>query len=808
MSKNSPSSKPARPLWPALLLAGLALLPASGQAGHSKAANASAPASINSTCDTRLATCSPSQPIQLAQQLATPPTMVRNASKPQPQPPASSARSQKLSRPTDLVGPGAPANGTSPATPDGGRTSQPGLMSRASDAIYRALKGAFTFEQPEAANQHSSAPKNATQANHKPAASTARPQPAAEWLPAESEPGGLELTRLLDGLLRSLYALRDSLSRNRTARLAPDEAADEQAPAKLVVEPAKTTSEELHLLCRLLHRQLDAQVGSTPTTIAANTSSPATTVAPERPPERNSSQPGRPIVLVGDPRELNESQADYLLESVFGRPARASPVQVGPQEPVERAARRLLEGLLNRAASLADSDYAAPGEASAPPPDAGGAQEPAPRAGVTLTVKQWPRATYLDERRHLHLVFWLLEQPAANSTRRLLVEPSRALELLAQLDRPLIEAELEAHRLSQVGARLIDRFALSNGRNNGSGSSESPRVIDDDQSSASRQTSIGPVQLLLNRLAESTFAENLHLYLILLFLVLLCVILCFACPMMCCRQSPAFPVPPRQRKSPKSPPSSTGHQSAPTESERADAAAAADDDASIWRKLSNTSTTLTRDQSQIDSFSRRPEGWRALDKERRLERRLERSADDRTSTLVYTLSSSDLLHGSAKDEQAAQRRRPRTGKSPRAAPNEFEEEPAGWPVDDRLEQRRSDTMSKSELVMVKEKLVPIAREHDQRHRPAATQTSDAPDYVNQPARQMASLERDPSRYIDSTTDSSGQPASGFLRRNLQLPERAQAQLEAIKGELSRVEARDAASSKAGLSSTYRRYDVT
>lgn len=669
--------------------------------------------------------------------------------------------------------------------------------------------------------------------------------------------------RLLEALLGSLYALRETLSKSRPTRLAPgDESTglDDHsvAPAKLVLDGgSRASSDELHLLCKLLHKQLESTSTSSPpvptsttlfvpvpptqppTNSSASTAEPAASLTSAAPTSGSSQWPR---LRIGSGRELNESHGAYLLESVFARsPAKGAG---GPSEPLERSARYLLEALYNKAANSARlpvavgdgaSDYAAPsgaGEAATEWPPG----EPLPNGRVTLILKQWPRATYIDERRHLHLAYWLIELPSStgsNNASQQLIEPREAAQLLGQLERSSIEAELESNRLSQVGARLVEPLLQASDPSSWSARLQPPRVIDDElfnlqqqqhhQAGSNRSTTTSGLQLLADRLANSSFVENLHLYLIILFLMLFCVILCFACPMMCCQRKPAFPVlsaakTTRGRRQPAGSPA-PNEQLGFSGFEGADESAAASgkpEPASVWRKLSNTTTTLTRDRSRLDRY----EGtWRTVDNERRLERRLERAAGEdgqREQTLVYTLTRSDLVQQDARGRSQQLGPAPQVSKavqacSPSLISLDGAKEFDRWPLDDRLHQRNSDTMSKSELVMVKEKLVPILRNSAELERPRSDwPPGSEPDYVNQArhhqvtSRGRAEPPGDRSAFARPHPQAPRQADS--TRANLELPERARDQVRAIKSELGRLQERDAAASATG--STYKRYDVT
>lgn len=694
-------------------------------------------------------------------------------------------------------------------------------MTRASDAIYRALAGAFSLQDQPASPRPVTQPASTTSSppvklkSDKPESSAAPTRPPA---PGELGAAQLDSQRLLELLQSSLYALRDSLSRSRPTRLAPAHelaAADEHegAPAKLVLDgSARASSDELHLLCKLLHAQLD------PST-AAPTPAPTNLSSSSARPSSPTSGPW-PRLLISSSRELNETHAPYLLESVLVRsPSKGAG---GPNEPLERSARYLLESLFNKAAngarlpvSAGDAapDYAAPSGA------AEAADSSTSDRRVTLTVKHWPRATYVDERRHLHLAYWLIELPTStgsnNASQQWLIGPREATQLLGQLERATLEAELESNRLSQVGERLVEPL-LQAGEPSWSWSAklQPPRVIDDElfnrqqqQQQVARNTTSG-LQLLAHRLANSSFVENLHLYLIILFLMLFCVILCFACPMMCCQRRPAFPVPSATKSSASGHRAELGFSSRQRQQDEQNTDdLAKPEQASVWRKLSNTTTTLTRDHSQLDRY----EGtWRTLDAERRLERVAAR--DQSQQTLVYTLTKSDLVHKGARKQPLGQASKAVQASSPGLisldGANEFDR----WPLTDCRQQRSSDTMSKSELLMVKEKLVPILRHsaaESERHHLEERQTS-GPDYVNQPARQVSSLEPGSLGYMDEPSGAESRSLAQAPKQRhpspaskLQLPERARDQIRAIKLELGQLEGRDAA-----MSSTYKRYDVT
>lgn len=313
-----------------------------------------------------------------------------------------------------------------------------------------------------------------------------------------------------------------------------------------------------------------------------------------------------------------------------------------------------------------------------------------------------------------------------------------------------------------------------------------------------------------DRFTRSSFTDHLFLYTILIIIILFLFAVCCSIPMLCKSGSrdiqkltgPKLPVPSKEAMS--------------IGSNGGDA---------IWRKLSNTTTTLSRDQDQrlkiheanIDPLRRerlmsqsgekpvKPMEWYTLEEDKMIEEKQERRR---------------LAHPDGRqDDVLVVRDKRRISKSVQTSNHR----PAtDWIKDTSGYEgaRNSNTLTKSELVMLKEKLVPIANQtrlvqsqpqHHRRssgHRQVASQTSDPlnmdselemdatlsrpfrkseePLYLNRQPQFLVPENQGspetPSKYIDDSLNSLGV--------KFELPAKSQVQVNAIKDELSRLEKLD------------------
>lgn len=497
-----------------------------------------------------------------------------------------------------------------------------------------------------------------------------------------------------------------------------------------------------------------------------------------------------------------------------------------------------------------------------------------------------------------------------------------ANELLDQLEHSLIRRHLEAAKLSSMGP-LVHAYTVDLSQEHSDGIKPPPtpphrhrhkhkeleaHVIDDSLGPAppggarglqlnktttshtkqessngtlSQPAAHSSLQLLWDKLTSASFVDNLQLYLIIFILVLVAIILCFACPMFCfggsqasgstaaltpnssggvrrgrpraARQQGATTNQPAHLNAP--PTLSLGLKGAgkPVElgGRGPELALTAGDELedSVWRKLSSTTTTLMRDESltsrvlhnaEADALTREQQegvaaaggkessqaAWcsfedrveRQLEELRRAEQRLLGAAEARRSQqpkqTSYYISDRRQISKSVQTFEEPNARR--SGESPVQLLD----------LKERQEKRSSDTLTKSELVLLKEKLVPIAQPQSQQ--PAyscqmAPPSCEAPAYANlalagsnEACQTGGSLEEEQSirqrplglgastaRFIDSSgsrSDSSGERTNTVIElapaersptmRHLDLPPRTRTKLDAIKTELGKIEQRD------------------
>lgn len=301
----------------------------------------------------------------------------------------------------------------------------------------------------------------------------------------------------------------------------------------------------------------------------------------------------------------------------------------------------------------------------------------------------------------------------------------------------------------------------------------------------------------------------------------------------------------------------------------------------VWTKLSDSTTTLTKDRTRLMYDDgrvdipivrqRQANGGQLVESEAHDEGRLKRfewyTFEDKTTTTSEQFGPAD--GGLKRDKQSQtltdHMKMTRSVQTSNDLGDSIGVDGAmGGQLDqqagllnmsfsERMETRNSDTLTKSELVLLKEKLIPIGRQQLARSPPdstaaptsgsTSTSARERPqdeladlacarathDYVNQPTRHIDSsiddstngMSKSLARPIRVDTLPAGSSVAGDERtpkmRFLELPSKAQSRMEAIKGELAKLEARQ--ESPAGrnvmpgrvesrpATSTYKRYDV-
>jgi len=733
-----------------------------------------------------------------------------------------------------------------------------------------------------------------------------------------------EIYSIVSNALRAIYSLREATQLNRPIRLAP-----ENEPTDLKFESGRltlanednraATKEDVHLLCKLLHKHLENSTSSAidvaiepvaPSTSSTTTAAIPTTTSSTTPnPKPTSTMPSSRLttvasgktggLIVTNRESLNESQESLLLESVFSFEQSSTQIK---SEPLELIGSRFLTRLFNIAArsrlnrtkkqqpsestmfSSANNDYETEDEGRM----IVGSTNQSESANLLLEIRVWKKRTEVSHG-HLHLVYWLLEPIATTSFAETnksssfrVLDPREATELLEELDHSEIKRQLEAINLKTLV--LLAPYKPDSRDKSSNNVEEVAHTIDDTlvEPGATRRDNKPPsgLHLLIDRLTSSSFSENLHLYLILSIVSLLIITLCFALPIFCCRAQ-ASPVrgrqmAPRASRGAELPAFASENKSdsaynAGGQQESAQKVAQLSD--SIWRKLSNTTTTLVTDQSEVlrsDGTIGVPVSTDAPPESQTIQGEV--SGDERLGG-GQTSKKSQFEWFSFEDRLEKQERRAITNDKqsqtfiisdkrkftksvqtfePKGNANEFSLE-----FNERQEKRSSDTLTKSELVMIREKLVPIVRQEQQQcKKQVASQTSDpvGPDYVNQvasrgsqtdltlnqtlevPSGQAASrLAGDVAvNYIDSSgstscADDGKQNTAGTSNatvtskdsaerrpkmRHLELPPRTRTKVEAIKAELSRLEQKDAGMSGVGKRNsgdlapnlTYKHYD--
>lgn len=743
---------------------------------------------------------------------------------------------------------------------------------------------------------------------------------------------------ILASTLNTVYNMSPFL--NRTTRVAPQHELGhfkiESGNLMLgdeVIQPA--TKEDVHLLCKLLHKHLENVTTTTTTSTTAATTTPevtirptivsSTTVQPKKEPKPKSTS--RPLtgreVFVREPNELNESHQSYLLESMFGyEPNRK---HFKNNETLMRFGKVFLLDLLEAGSRRAAARRKA---------EAGNEYENDEEDGAEVSEEELIVGGHKRHHEHrfkmkleenfshatsdkLHLVYWLLERShseqkngtsGAQENKFRVIEEREAAELIDELEHEQIERALNEANLKSVVLIAPFKPNKHNSKNNKHEHEPELHLIDDtlnanqEKSTNNNSNQLdsdnkkNSFQLLLDKLSHSSFLENLHLYLIIFLLVLFCLVLCFTCPLLCFKAKrsdagPALAPVRRNGKVKRTNRRRPANEEVPTvggnlkgglsenesQSARAQQKSPTGNEA-IWRKLSNTTTTLVQDQSELilrkDATVKVPV---ASDQVKSPTRAKEIGKKSQFEWYSFEAPLSDYEKQQEDGEESWQTSQTNdgTGKSGSRKPQSyvvndkrhftksiqttFRQQPQmtldesysesldGYK--DRIEKRSSDTLTKSELVMLKEKMVPIAQQHQQHLRQVASQTSDnllEPVYVNLASKSVQTgqsldeeetarergqekprpLDRFVPSFIDSSIESSTDKASTVIEQNkpttsermpkmrhLELPARTKSKVEAIKQELSKIEQRDQAQSRRQASSepidtsSYRRFEI-
>lgn len=702
-----------------------------------------------------------------------------------------------------------------------------------------------------------------------------------------------------------------------------------------------TSREDIMLLCRLLHKHLghtpnNASVALNLRNLAENLGQlteganktdggeSTTTLAPLK-------ASGADLEVSNDDSKwtVNEPQLDLsdqshgdrLLESVFslapqtGGASSLNKLDLGQSETsYEEAGSRLLTELFN----LGFRKKLAAASSASPTGTGQDETESGAELAKNITLRVWSRTTTEGRGGRLRLVYWLLERlgarghsaPSGPSRRRFKVlELAEAHDLLDQLDHSLVQQAINEIGLVRPRGVLVGAYKREADSND---QLQPPRVIDDQlgQSESDNKPSPSTLQLLVDRLSNSSFGQNFHLYLILFVVVLFCIILCIAVPVMCCKcMMPSRSLSGSSTESTSAGskgtrknrrlrqqltsqtddngrrrPASRGfykstdplRESITSISGALAANRGTDQDGSkqvetpaIWRKLSNSTTTMTRDEIRTLEDDGRFEIVCGAENGGQARNRA-KMASDRSKFEWYTFEDNKeqttrrrLTGPGASETEDGTRQQPRgrlidkptqttmvvrdqckVTKSVQTFARENEPQEASLDelslsYRDRLETRDSNSLTKSELVMLKEKLIPIGQRVSQNNDIQTEQQNSRRrlvdhDYVNTAANQQQQTTKLPSRHIDSSSiesknglptsdrpiratgeSSSGaggvqtrtQPPVGVSERApsmryLELPVQTQTKVDAIKNELIKLEARDA-----DMKGTYKRYDV-
>lgn len=592
-----------------------------------------------------------------------------------------------------------------------------------------------------------------------------------------------ELVNLLSMVLQSLVATNSSVQLSRSARLATDSerSADSNrlpssSSAELIGKLARLTqqpqpneltrlaSQDVQLLCRLLNKAATAEEPSTtsqslPTTTTTTTT---TTAAPLVAANRS--------LLVENETDLSETQhASWLLESVFQYNDRFLTRQMARKE----AERRLLD-LFESETLTANTDESEPSvdkfneTSSSPLGNSRGYKLHLPPSQQAVTATN--DSIFVGSQPAISLVYWLLEPirlAASNQTVWRVFNLASANDLLARHEQAQVERHLQIGHLNPL--LLLEGYqpnrkwwsppspsptiTTTTGGNDSrlpSSSDRPTRIIDDTLlPRPSQATDSWPGERLAAKLgfANLDFRDNLYLYLIVLLLILFVLALCFACPAL---------LSPRASRSGNMRASSNPKQLAanidPIQFRSgADNLAKGDgytpSEPAIWRKLSNTTSSLVRDEleslrSQTGALSRRDpkqtgdnqQKWLTVDQEQIFEassettnttRTLKRAAGTNSNQSVDRPTQTCVRKKTSKSIQTHQQ--VQEADAPIAFVSSSRLLDESLLFDNYQKTGSSDTLNKSELIMIKEKMVPISRVEGQ----SLTKRSPEPVYLNQ-----------------------------------------------------------------------------
>lgn len=776
----------------------------------------------------------------------------------------------------------------------GGR-SQPsasaGLVTKASDAIHRVLSNAFTYfdgedelqeadkpaispttsigshiaigsasspthPKPSTTKRHNIEPKEPSTADNPSEATNVgfpRPDKTVEdatklqidsnWVRNEStisELMALVLSALNDTQLDQVKY------RQRSIRLADDDSEQAEKNSMLqlnaTVEGLKLDSENVHLLCRLLHEKLLANDSNATNRVTLPTSESQPEVAtittspkPSIVSNQTNVSPGT-VLLLEDESELSQTNHEsWLLESI----SRVGLDQVGAKSiaAANETLIRLFEAawrttnetrakleptnsrsLAKRWDTSGDSDQNSSSESS-PARESNGDKHLEPEVGHEFKLQIVDSLTRSDSNQ-LSLVFFLLKRVKLTGSRRnfwRVFSFEEAQKLLDKLEHLVISREFERRNLRPV--ILLAPFGRQNRATNATDDRQlwPPEAKKPDEQQ--RQ-----ISSFFDKFTPFSLKDNLFSYLILMLVLLVALALCSTIAILCRRKprsQSARLINIRQQQEIMS---SDASKSKATHNYGQGGEA-------IWRKLSNTTTTLLEEQDQtyriqeakVKSLradqlaadtetnqrarqSRQPSEWYSFEDDKSFEEKHEKRASNGKLTDIVVVRDTKKYTGESVQ----------TSKQPFELEHKF----GLMEISATNESKNSNTLTKSELVMLKEKLVPIFSNDRQQtsdemspsRRQVASQTYDpfdmdseneldlAPEQQVKPTDEPIYLNRrhlfpnsdkpigsnvDPSKYIDNSLSS--------LSRKLDLPAKSQTQVNVIKGELSRIQRRDRAS---------------
>lgn len=641
-----------------------------------------------------------------------------------------------------------------------------------------------------------------------------------------------DLKAILISALNSLY-YGQTKSKGRATRLADEDSESVTKTPKFSSTNAsdlvKLNSENIHLLCRLLHEKLLAN-DSNPTTEAplkATTTSKVIRPKTKGNETSSSSDLSGRILLLENEAELDEQEHEsWLLESVSK-----------PMSPMNRADAILAvsEALLklinagsqmaSRSPSLGESEMPMRGKRWTIKPSSSLNEDSSDQSesqGEALGDKATDAEVIdlfkikvsnlhsLSGPNQISLVFFLLQRIRLGPKQFFwrVFDFNDTDNLLDKLEHLQISRQFERRQLKPI--ILLAPYRRLNRTSNSTDSRlwlpEGPNLPEDFTSRQQPQTNS-----FFDRFARSSFTDNLFLYAILIIILLFIFALCCSFAMLCTRKSQ------RGRFD--------GRKGSKTDRDK-DLTNPGHGGGAIWRKLSNTTTTLLKDQDQtikIHDTNVKPLRAERLVEDVEITTRAGKKGfewysfeEDQTIEEKQVRRRNDGW----RDDEIVVKDRRHTSKSVQTnqhPPIELSDE---WrqPIEkDSAGPRNSNTLTKSELVMLKEKLIPIANQRLQTgrrspgHRQVASQTSDPLNmdseveldmtlskpvrrtdddvtYLNRQPQFLVPLgaktdhEIEPQRFIDDSLTS--------LSRKFDLPSKHETQVETIRGELSKIELRD------------------